>query len=140
MKPDIVIDTCVFVSALRSKRGASNKLLMSIGKGMFDISISVPLIVEYEAAAKRLIGETELTAVDIDDITDYLCAVAKHREVFYLWRPLLKDPTDDMVLELAVASGSRLIITFNKKDFSGSEKFGIKVMTPREFLKKIGGI
>ena len=140
MKPDIVIDTCVFVSALRSKRGASHKLLMSVGKGMFDISISVPLIVEYEAAAKRLIGERELTAGDIEDITDYLCAVANCRKVFYLWRPLLKDPTDDMVLELAVASGSRFIITFNKKDFSGSEKFGIKVLTPGEFLKKTGGI
>lgn len=113
---------------------------MAIGKGMFDISISVPLIVEYEAAAKKLTGEIELTAGDIDDITDYLCAVAKRSKIFYLWRPLLKDPTDDMVLELAVASSSRFIITYNKKDFSGSEKFGIKVLTPRKFLKNIGGI
>jgi putative PIN family toxin of toxin-antitoxin system len=138
--PDIVIDTCVFVSALRSKRGASYKLFMSIGTGVFDISISVPLIIEYEAAAKRLISEIQLAAADIEDITDYLCAVAKCREVFYLWRPLLKDPTDDMVLELAVVSGSKFIITFNKKDFAGSEKFGIKVLTPREFLKWTGGV
>lgn len=140
MKPDVVIDTSVFVSALRSKRGASYKLFMAIGKGLFDINVSVPLIVEYEASAKRLIGEVKLSAGDIDDIIDYICSVAKHRKVFYLWRPLLKDIKDDMVLELAVTSNSKSIVTFNKKDFYGSESFGITVLTPGEFLKKIGGI
>jgi putative PIN family toxin of toxin-antitoxin system len=136
----IVIDTNVFISALRSKRGASYKLITAIGSGLFDMNISVPLILEYEAAAKRLIGETKLTSDDIDDIIDYICSAAGHWKVFYLWRPFLRDPKDDMVLELAVASESDFIISYNKKDFHGSENFGIKVFTPKEFLKKTGGI
>jgi putative PIN family toxin of toxin-antitoxin system len=140
MSKCIVIDTNVFISALRSKRGASYKLIMAIGSGLFDMNISVPLILEYEGAAKRLIGGTKLTSDDIDDIIDYICSVAGHWKVFYLWRPFLRDPKDDMVLELAVASESDFIISYNKKDFHGSENFGIKVFTPKEFLKKIGGI
>ncbi len=140
MKHRIVIDTNAFISALRSKKGASYKLVMAIGSGLFDMNISVPLILEYEGAAKRLIGETKLTSGDIDDIIDYICSVARHWKIFYLWRPFLRDPKDDMVLELAVTSKSNFIVTYNKKDFQGSENFGIKVLTPKEFLKKIGGI
>ncbi|MBF0231380.1 MAG: PIN domain-containing protein [Desulfamplus sp.] len=81
----IVIDTNVFISALRSKRGASYK-----------------------------------------------------REIFYLWRPILKDPNDDMVLELAVESESDYILTYNKKDFLQSISFGIERLTPKEFLEILG--
>lgn len=140
MNKSIVIDTNVFISALRSKRGASYRLVMAIGSGLFDMNISVPLILEYEGAAKRSIGEIKLTSGDIDDIIDFICAVAKHWKVFYLWRPFLRDPKDDMVLELAVTSKTDFIVTYNKTDFKGSEDFGIKALTPKEFLKKIGGI
>ena len=64
----------------------------------------------------------------------------KHQEIFYLWRPFLKDPMDDMILELAVVSGSDFIITHNTGDFEGSKRFGVDVLTPREFLGKIGGL
>ena len=136
----IVIDTNVFISALRSKRGASYRLLMAVGKGLFDINISVPLVLEYEKSAKSLIGEIKLSASDIDDIIDYICSVAARWKIFYLWRPLLKDPKDDMVLELAVASKSDYIVTYNIKDFEGSQLFGIRVLTAKQFLKKIGGL
>jgi len=71
---------------------------------------------------------------------DYLCQVALRREIFFLWRPFLKDPKDDLVLELAVESECEFIITYNRRDFAGTEKFGIKVLTPKEFLKKLGEI
>ena len=73
MNKGIVIDTNVFISALRSKKGVSYSLVMAIGSGLFDMNISVPLILEYEGTAKRLIGETKLTSGDIDDIDDYIC-------------------------------------------------------------------
>jgi predicted nucleic acid-binding protein len=60
--------------------------------------------------------------------------------VYYLWRPLIRDPKDDMVLELAVASNAEFIVTYNKADFKGSEHFGIKTITPKELLTKIGDI
>jgi predicted nucleic acid-binding protein len=75
-KLEIIIDTNVVVSALRSQRGASYKLLMEIGSDKFDINVSVPLILEYESVAKRLIGKTQLKKRDIDDILDYICSEA----------------------------------------------------------------
>ena len=137
-KPAIVIDTNVIVSALRSRRGASYQLLMNIGKNKFDINISVPLVLEYESAAKRLIGKTKLKKKDIDDIVDYICTTANQWKIFYLWRPYLKDPKDDLVLELAVTSNSQFIVTYNKKDFQNIKTFGLRVLTPKELLKMIG--
>lgn len=137
-KTQIVLDTNILVSALRSREGASYKLLMLVGQADFEINLSVSLILEYEDAAKRLLGQIPLAASDIDDILDYLCQAANRREIFYLWRPFLKDPKDDMVLELAVSGGCEVIITHNRRDFVGAEQFGVNVMTPREFLRSIG--
>ena len=77
---------------------------------------------------------------DIDSILNYLCKVATKHEIFYLWRPYLKDPKDDLILELAVESQSEFIITYNQKDFKGLGIFGIQVITPKDFLKLIGGL
>lgn len=138
-RPQIVIDTNVFVAALRSQAGASHKLLLLLERGKFEINLSVPLAIEYEAASKRLIGKKEgLRASDIDDILDYVCAVAHRRSVYFLWRPFLSDPKDDMVLELAVSAGCEIIVSYNKDDCQGVERFGIRVLTAQEFLHEIG--
>ena len=137
-KIQIVLDTNILISALRSQRGAAYKLLMLIGRANFEINLSVSLMLEYEDVTKRLLGQIPLTESDIDDILDYLCQTANRREVFYLWRPFLKDPKDDMVLELAVSGGCEVIITYNRKDFVGIEQFGLEIMTPAAFLGKIG--
>lgn len=113
---------------------------MFIDSGKFEINVSVPLVLGYEGVAKRLIGDTALTERDIDDILDYVCAVANRRKVFYLWRPFLKDPKDDMVLELAVIANCDFIVTYNKDDFRGVERFGLRVVTPKEFIQEIGGL
>lgn len=68
----------------------------------------------------------------------YLCKISRHQTPFYLWRPFLRDPNDDMVVEAAVTGGCDSIVTFNSRDFAGVEQFGIRVMTPREFLFEIG--
>ena len=136
--PQIVMDTNIFIAALRSRRGASYKLFMLIDSGKFAVNVSVPLILEYEDAAKRLVGSIALTTRDIDHILDYVCSVANQRAIFYLWRPFLKDPKDDMVLELAVSANCDFIVTYNQRDFQGAEKFGVQVVTPKEFLQEIG--
>ena len=139
MKPlQVVIDTNVIVSALRSSRGASYALLWLLGGDKFEINLSVPLVLEYEAASKRLIEEFTLTEEQIDDILDYICSVANYQKIFYLWRPFLKDAQDEMVLELAVAARCEFIITYNETDFEGVERFGLRVITPKEFLEEIG--
>ena len=111
---------------------------MLVGGEKFAISVSVPLVLEYEEAVKRLIGPAAWSERGIDDILDYICAAADHQEVFYLWRPFLKDADDDMVLEVAVAAGCDFIVTYNKTDFGNVERFGLRVVTAKEFLEEIG--
>jgi len=136
----IVIDTNVLVSALRSQRGASFKLVALVGQSKrFALNVSVPLVLEYEDVAKRQMPQSGLSEQDVDDVVDYLCSVASRRRIFFLWRPFLKDPKDDMVLELAVEAQCDCIVTFNRKDFAGVEsKFGVRILTPKEFLQEIG--
>src|SRR4030066_168997 len=132
------VDTNVFVSALRSRNGASFRLLSIVDAGKFELAISVPLVLEYEAAAKKHSRATGLSLSDIDAIIDYICRIAKHYKIYYLWRPFLKDPKDDMVLELAVVSNVNHIVTYNSADFKGIEKFGLRAIKPRDFLREIG--
>ena len=134
----VVIDTNVLVAALRSVRGASHRLLLLVGDSRWRMNLSVPLVFEYEQVAKRLCVQGELTIERIDRILEFLCANANLRPIFLLWRPLLPDPKDDLILEVAVESGCDFIVTFNSKDFAGAEQFGISVLSPREFLARIG--
>lgn len=138
--PQIVIDTNVFYAATYSPSGASFQLLNLIGQGLFEIHVSVPLILEYESTAKRQLATLPITAQDIDLLIDYICSVAKSHEIYFLWRPFLSDPKDEMVLELAVTAQCDAIITFNKRDFRGCEKFGVRLLTPVELLREIGVI
>ena len=135
--PRIVIDTNVLISSVRSRRGASFRLLSLVGGQEFEITISVPLLFEYEDALMRIVPSV-MTASDVQDLLDYLCEVADKRHVFYLWRPMLSDPRDDHVLEAAVAGGCDGIVTFDQRDFAGAEQFGVRVMGPKEFLFEIG--
>jgi len=134
----IVVDTNVFVTALRSQFGASYKLLSLLENNIYELNLSVPLVLEYEEVAKRMIGEIALSEQEIDNILDFVVSRSNHWHIFYLWRPQLKDPSDDMVLELAVTAGCKYILTYNIHDFKGSEKFGIKAITPKVFLEMVG--
>ena len=135
MAVNVVLDTNVLVAAMWSRQGASYRLLALVGSGKFEISVSVGLVLEYEdALTRRALVDKE----DRDDVLDYVCAVANKPKVYYLWRPMLRDPNDDLVLEVAVAGGCEAIVTFNKRDFGGAERFGIQVLSPREFLVEIG--
>lgn len=137
MKPRIVLDTNLFISALRSRNGDSFQVLKLVGLGQFDLMLSVPLILECEDVSKRSSRSLGLRHSDIEDILDYLCHAGELREIFFLWRPFLKDPKDDMVLEAAVESGSDFIVTHNIKDFVGVEKFGLEAIRPGAFLRKL---
>ncbi len=130
-----ILDTNVIVSAMRSDRGTAFKVLSLVGSDRFEVSVSVALVFEYESALSRW---TSASAEEIARLLDYLCSVADRQKIFYLWRPYLRDPMDDHVLEVAVASRSQVIVTFNKRDFGGCERFGIRIVDPREFLLEIG--
>ena len=78
------------------------------------------------------------TRRDIGDFLDYFCAVARRQDIFFLWRPRLRDPGDDMVLEAAVAGRCSHLVTFNERDFEPGEHLGVRVVTPQRFLRTIG--
>lgn len=134
----VVLDTNVLVAAIRSRRGASFRVLERLGTDAYDIVISVPLVLEYEDALLRHRGL--LSPEEISDLIDYVCRVGRRQRIFYLWRPLLRDPKDDMVAEVAIAGGVEAVVTHNRRDFEGLEKFGSRVISPQEFLRLIGGV
>jgi putative PIN family toxin of toxin-antitoxin system len=134
----VVIDTNVLVAALLSNRGASYRLLHHlVGDRRWRINLSVPLVLEYEQTLKRVCMAGDLNASDIDSVIHFLCANADLRLIFFLWRPLLRDP-NDFVLELAVESRADFLVTFNAKDFVDAERFGVRVISPREFVAITG--
>ena len=134
----MLLDTNVLVAGLRSRKGAAFRLLSLVGKGHFEICLSVPIVLEYEEVLLRQLEQLEFTEVDVQDLLDYFCSVGNHQEIYYLWRPYLRDAKDDSLLEAAVAGNCEAIITYNRRDFAGAERFGVEILTPGEFLKRIG--
>jgi putative PIN family toxin of toxin-antitoxin system len=132
----VVLDTNVIVAGLRSRRGASFRVISLVGTGVFKHCLSVPLLFEYEDVLKRP-DMVPVPASTVEAVLDYLCATADRRSLFFLWRPQLPDARDDLVLELAVAGQCDTIITFNQRDFVGSERFGVHALTPLQFLASI---
>jgi putative PIN family toxin of toxin-antitoxin system len=133
----IVIDTNVVVAALRSRKGASNKLLTLVGTSKFEIHDSVALILEYEDVLQRQRHELGLSEAEVSVFIDSLCSTAHHHRIYFSWRPFLTDIKDELVLELAVSAKCEYILTHNVSDFRGSETFGIRAITPKEFLQII---
>ena len=131
-----ILDTNIFVAALRSKQGASFRLVQMLGaEARYRLMLSVPLVLEYEVALKR---KTSLTPPQVEELVDYVCQMGEHREIHFLWRPFLRDPRDEMVLEVAVESEADFIVTHNVRDFAEVEaRFGIRVVRPGAFLLEL---
>ena len=141
MKVDtIVMDTNVLFAGLYSSSGASFQILKLINIEKIKPVISTTLLFEYEDVLKREETILELSHKQVNIVLDNICALSNFQKIYFLWRPYLKDPKDDHVLEVAVASKTKIIVTHNIKDFKGIEKFGIKAITPKDFLKLIGEI
>jgi len=133
----IVLDTNVLYAGLRSRRGASFKLLKHLETGRFELNLSVPLVLEYEEVLIRKEPTLNFTPEEIRKLLDYLCRIANLHEVYFLWRPILNDPKDDMILDLAVRANCQYIVTYNIRDLTDVDQFGIKPVTAKEFLQSI---
>jgi putative PIN family toxin of toxin-antitoxin system len=133
----MVLDTDAMVAALRSNAGASRRLLIYALNKRFELLLSVPLVLEYEAVLKRPehLKTAGATRDDIDAILDALVAVSVPVMPNFSWRPELSDPGDEMVLEAAVNGQANLIVTFNVTDLRrGARRFGIRTIRPPEAL------
>jgi putative PIN family toxin of toxin-antitoxin system len=135
-----VLDTNVVVAGMRSPRGASAALLMAARRSELTLVANVALALEYEAicrlAEHRLAAG--LTQQQVDIFLDAVVAMAEPVETHFLWRPQLRDPGDELVLEAAVNGHAAAIVTFNLRDFGDTPAtFGIEVLSPAEMLRKI---
>jgi len=138
MKDNIIImDTNVLFSGLYSSTGASFQILRLLDARKIKPVISTTLLFEYEDVLKREQTVLNLSHKQVDTVLDNICALSNFQEIYFLWRPYLKDPKDDHVLEVAVASKTKIIVTHNLKDFKGVEKFGIQAITPGNYLEVI---
>ena len=130
----VAIDTNVLVAALRSRRGASFRLVQKLGSPRFQPVISPPLCLEYEDVLSRPGLLPGYTPEDIGDFLDYFLSECVECRIHFLWRPYLPDPKDDLVLEVALAGRATFIITHNLRHFPGVDAFGIRAVTPDDFL------
>jgi putative PIN family toxin of toxin-antitoxin system len=136
---NVVIDTNVWISALISKDGLSRDVIRLAFNDEISPQISTSLFLEYETVMKRkkIQDLCSLTLEEQNELFQAFLSTYKWNEIFYLWRPNLNDKDDDFLIELAVASNSKMIITENKKDLSSGElKFDFEVLTPKEFLER----
>ena len=133
----IILDTNVLYAGLYSADGASYQVLRAIERGHIRIAVSTALLFEYEDVLYRKQTELELSSKEIEAVLDNLCAVGDHQQIYYLWRTFLPDPKDDLMLEVAIASHTPMIVTHNIKDFLDIEQtFGIRPMIPKAFLNE----
>ena len=130
----VIFDTNVLVAGLRSSSGASFALLESLPSEHFQLALSVPLYVEYQdVLLRRDVKPRGITNRQMLEFLRYIASISSHHAIYFLWRPFLRDPKDDMVLELAVAAQCSHIVTHNTRDFVGVEQFGLQAVTPAVF-------
>jgi putative PIN family toxin of toxin-antitoxin system len=140
LRSTFVLDTDVLVAALRSSRGASRQLLLGALDYRFELLLSVPLMLEYEAVLTRPehLAACGLSGAEVQRILDDLASVARQVRLAFRWRPRLSDPNDDMVLETAVNGNANAIVTFNQRDFvQTSRNFDCAAILPGAALQRI---
>jgi len=136
----VVLDTDVVVAAMRSPGGASAAILRAARQGRVTLLASVPLALEYEAVASRAEHRlaAELTESEVKVFITAVVAMVEPVPTHFLWRPQLRDPADEVVLEAAANGRADVLVTFNARDFRQvPDRFGVKVLLPREAIRRI---
>ena len=135
-----MIDTDVLVAAVRSDAGASRGLLTRAFDKRYALLVSVPLLIEYEAVLTRPehLTAAGLSRSDVQALLDAIAVVAEPVRLSYLWRPILSDPRDDMVMETAVNGQADLLATFNLRHFKEAARtFALQVQRPADALRRL---
>jgi putative PIN family toxin of toxin-antitoxin system len=136
----LVLDTDAVVAAMRSPTGASAAIILAARRRRVTLLLSVPLAMEYEAVCRRTEQRVEagLTLRQVEVFLDGLIALAEPVLAHFLWRPQLRDPNDEMVLEAAVNGRAEVLATFNGRDYGTvAAQFGVDVLLPREVIGRI---
>lgn len=135
-----VLDTDVIVAGLRSTTGASRQLLWLLAAQQLVVVASVATMLEYESVLKRPenLRAANLTSGEIDNFLDSLAGMIVPVTSYFLWRPVLRDPADEHILETAVNGQADVLVTFNIRHFRvAATRFGVEVLRPGELLQRI---
>jgi putative PIN family toxin of toxin-antitoxin system len=130
-----IVDTNLLLSGLRSRQGASFRLIQQVAEGNIVPSVTVPLVLEYEDVLSRPGMLPHYSRREAEQFVDWWVSVSSAHFVHFLWRPHLPDPKDDMLLEAAMAAGAKHIVSFNLRHLEACLKLGIKPVTPAEYLE-----
>jgi putative PIN family toxin of toxin-antitoxin system len=137
----VMLDTSVLVAGLRSSLGASSRLLGLVADGIITPLVSTPLYFEYEDVLKRpeQLRAMATTATEVDSFLSAFASASEPVDILYRWRPQVRDPGDEMVLEAAINGRAAALVTHNVRDFAAAgDQFGIPVILPGEALKRCG--
>jgi predicted nucleic acid-binding protein len=134
------MDTDTIVAAMRSPTGASAALVRAARLGRVTLAATVPLCLEYEDVCSRPehMAAAEFSAADLAVFLDAVIDLVEPVDVWFLWRPQLRDPGDELVLEAAVNGRVAAITTFNRRDFRpAADRFGIDILLPAEAIRRV---
>jgi putative PIN family toxin of toxin-antitoxin system len=128
----LVLDADVLVSAIRSRGGASAAWVRAVLRREVQLLASVPLMLQYEAVVLRpeQQASSSFSQAEMNDLLDAIAVVGTPVIISFLWRPMLRDPDDELVLETAVNGGADLLLTFNERDVAGAARFGVRISRP----------
>ena len=136
----VVLDTSVVVATLRTRSGAGNAVLRLVANRRLIALVSPPLFLEYEDVLKRAEQRIAygLTLEMIDEFLAELAALIEPVEVRFLWRPQVRDPSEEMVLEAAINGRADALVTYNIRDFAvAGVRFAVPVLRPPDLLKMV---
>lgn len=136
----VLLDTSVVVAGLRSQLGASSRVLVAVAEGRLRPLVSTAVFLEYEAVLMRAEHRlaTGMSEADVRGFLAALASAAEPVEISFRWRPQLRDPADELILEAAVNGQAEAIVTHNLTDFElGPARFGIRTLTPAQLLKAL---
>lgn len=134
----VVLDTSVIVAAFRSRLGASNELLRLVARKRITALATPALFLEYEHVLMRPEQRSHGLGVrDVERVLASLASVVEPVTIHIAWRPQLRDPSDEMVLEAAINGRADALVTFNVSDFAPAKRFGLSVARPADILDKV---
>ncbi len=138
-----VLDTNVFVGALQRHDGVNRKILELCFLGEIDPLMGDALYFEYQSLLGRhhLFEDSSFNPQERENLFDDFCSVCRWVDVYYRWRPNLKDEADNHIVELAISGGAPLVVTWNKKDYRNSDMIlpDLEILTPAELMARRRG-